>query len=111
MTLPHESQPSPVSATAKQDGDVLTRWAWTERSVWTERMLTALETGVKGGKWFSLIDKVTPERTLKAAFQKVAANQGAAGVDHVTIAMFESHLDDELGRLGEQLRTGSYLPQ
>ena len=34
------------------------RWAWVEPRVWTERMLTALETGIKGGKWFSLIDKV-----------------------------------------------------
>ena len=34
------------------------RWAWTEPAVWTERMLTALEQGVKGGVWFSLIDKV-----------------------------------------------------
>jgi hypothetical protein len=25
-------------------------WPWAEPSVWTERMLTALEQGVKGGK-------------------------------------------------------------
>ena len=30
-------------------------WRWTEPSVWTERMLTALEKGVKGGKWFSSV--------------------------------------------------------
>ena len=29
-----------------------------ERSIWTERMLEALVEGVKGGVWFSLIDKV-----------------------------------------------------
>ena len=69
-------------------------------------MLTALVQGVKGWKWFSLIDKVHPERTLEAAFSQVAANQGAAGVDHVTIAMFETRLDEELRRLSEQLRTG-----
>jgi RNA-directed DNA polymerase len=74
-------------------------------------MLTALEQGVKGGKWFSLIDKVHPERTLRAAFSQVAANQGAAGVDHVTIAMFATHSDDDLRRLSEQLRTGTYRPQ
>ncbi len=60
-------------------------------------MLTALEQGVKGGKWFSLIDKVHPERTLRAAFSQVAANEGAAGVDHVTIAMF----DERSGRGSE----------
>jgi RNA-directed DNA polymerase len=87
------------------------QWGWVELSIWTERMLTALDKGVKGGKWFSLIDKVTPERTLKIAFQKVADNQGAAGVDHVTIPMFEAHRDDELRRLSDQLRTGTYRPQ
>jgi RNA-directed DNA polymerase len=74
-------------------------------------MLAALEQGVKGGKWFSLIDKVHPERTLRAAFSQVAANEGAAGVDHVTITMFEAHLDEDLGRLSERLRNGTYRPQ
>ena len=26
-------------------------WSWVEPRVWTARMLAALETGVKGGKW------------------------------------------------------------
>ena len=47
-----------MPATAKQAGDIGARWAWVEPAVWTERMLTALENGVKGGKWFSLMDKV-----------------------------------------------------
>jgi hypothetical protein len=29
-----------------------------EASIWTERMVSALRNGVKGGCWFSLIDKV-----------------------------------------------------
>ena len=74
-------------------------------------MLTALEKGVKGGKWFSLIDKVHPETTLSAAFKAAAVNRGAAGVDHVTIENFEEHLDENLTRLSEDLRTGSYRPQ
>src|SRR5262252_4119584 len=32
--------------------------------VWTERMLSALANGVKGGKWFSLMDKVFAPATL-----------------------------------------------
>ena len=43
---------------AKQGREVPQRWDWTEASVWTERMLETLERGIKGGKWFSLIDKV-----------------------------------------------------
>ena len=34
-----------------------------ERYVWSEKMLRTLARGVKGGKWFSLIDKVYSERT------------------------------------------------
>jgi RNA-directed DNA polymerase len=44
-----------------------------EASVWNKRMLAALENGVKGGKWFSLIDKVYRVETLRAAWQKVEA--------------------------------------
>lgn len=56
-------------------------WTWVEKSVWTDRMLAALVNGVKGGKWFSLIDKVCAVSTLKAAWQRVEANRGAAGVE------------------------------
>jgi RNA-directed DNA polymerase len=111
MTKTTEVQPVAVPARAIRAGETPDRWSWVEPTVWTERMLAALEQGVKGGKWFSLIDKVHPERTLRAAFSQVAANQGAAGVDHVTIAMFETHQDDDLRRLSEQLRTGTYRPQ
>ena len=55
-------------------------------------MLTALEDGVKGGKWFSLIDKVYAPGNLAAAFARVAANDGAAGVDHQTVEMYERQL-------------------
>jgi RNA-directed DNA polymerase len=111
MTMTTEIKPEAVSERIRRTGELMRRWGWVELSVWTERMLTALDKGVKGGKWFSLIDKVHPERTLRAAFSQVAENEGAAGVDHVTISMFESHRDEELKRLSDQLRTGTYCPQ
>ena len=111
MTKSTEEQPAAVSAKTRRAREILHLIVQVEPKVWTERMLTALVQGVKGGKWFSLIDKVHPERTLEAAFSQVAANQGAAGVDHVTIAMFETRLDEELRRLSEQLRNGTYRPQ
>jgi RNA-directed DNA polymerase len=88
--------PVAVPVMAKRAGDVqeppgmkTTRdWAWTEPTVWTARMLAALEVGVKGGKWYSLIDKLHPGTTLSSAFEQVKDNKGAAGVDHVTIAQF-----------------------
>src|SRR6266700_968288 len=105
-----EAKPTPVLK-AKQVGEVQARWAWSEPAVWTERMLTALEVGVKGGIWFSLIDKVYQPRNLRAAFAKVKANQGAAGVDHQTIEMFEAILETNLTRVSQQLADGSYRPQ
>ena len=33
------------------------KWVWAEELIRTDSMLTALENGVKGSKWFSLIDK------------------------------------------------------
>ena len=111
MSKPADYQPETVSARIKRAGELMRHWGWAELTIWTERMLTALEQGVKGGKWFSLIDKIYPVRTLNRAFSKVAANQGAAGVDHVTIPMFEDRLDEELERLSDQLRSGTYRPQ
>src|SRR5881409_501452 len=105
-----EERPTPVPE-AKQVGEAQARWAWTEPAVWTERMLTALEVGVKGGIWFSLIDKVYKPRNLRAAFAQVKANQGAAGVDHQTIEMFEADLETNLSKVSQQLADGSYRPQ
>lgn len=96
---------------AKQVEEVRARWAWVEPAVWTTRMLTALEEGVKGGVWFALIDKVFAERNLRAAFQQVAKNDGAAGVDHETVRAFERQLTETIRWLSEKLRTGTYTPQ
>lgn len=111
MNSTKETTPATVPATATQAGEVRARWAWAEPSVWTDRMLTALQTGVKGGVWFSLMDKVFSDRNLFAAYSKVAANDGAAGVDHVTVEDFTRDLTRNLEKLVRQLRDGSYRPQ
>src|SRR5476649_1695456 len=82
-----------------------------EPTVWTARMLATLEQGVRGGRWHSLIDKLYPVATLRAAFAAVSANQGAAGVDYVTIERYASDLDANLERLSVALRNGAYRPQ
>lgn len=106
-----EERPAAVSEGTKQAGEIRARWAWVEPSVWTERMLTALEVGVKGGKWFSLMDKVEALANLRSAFQRVKANGGAAGVDHQTVERFERHLEENLEKLSRSLKDGSYRPQ
>ena len=106
-----EHTPAPVSEATKQAGEIRARWAWVEPRIWTERMLTALEKGVKGGKWFSLIDKVYVPAVLHVAFQQVKTNGGAPGVDRQTIEMFEKRLGENLRRLSDQLQKGTYRPQ
>jgi RNA-directed DNA polymerase len=110
MTEPTEDRPAIVPL-AQQAGEILSRWRWVEPSAWTVRMLTTLERGVEGGKWFRLFDKVFSERNLLAAFQQVASNDGAAGVDHVSVAQFERGLPETLWEVSDQLRLGTYRPQ
>lgn len=105
-----ENKPAAVPAWVKQAEEIHGRWPWVERSVWNERMLQALENGVKGGKWFSLIDKVWNQDNLSAAWMKAWANQGSAGVDGQSIRQFTSKLSQELERLQVELKSGQYRP-
>jgi RNA-directed DNA polymerase len=86
------------------------RYGYADDSVWTDRMLAALDHGVQGGVWHSLIDKVWRLPNLASAWRKVARNQGSAGVDHVTTEMFERHAPEHLSRLSAHLRQGTYEP-
>jgi len=111
MNRATDDNPATVPTTTKQAGEVRARWAWAEPSVWTDRMLTALEQGVKGGIWFSLIDKVYAPANLLASYAKVAANGGAPGVDHVTVEDFTKPLARNLEKLAAHLKDGIYRPQ
>lgn len=95
---------------SKQVGDTHNRdkWKWVEPSVWMERMLTALEEGVKGGKWFALMDKVYSGKNLKAAWGKVKANKGVEGIDRQSIEAFQANEDKYLEELQESLRENRY---
>lgn len=82
-----------------------------ERGVWSERMLLALERGIKGNQWFSLIDKVYAERTLAIAWEKVHANAGACGVDGISVEFFQKDSQKRLLAVREQIMEGSYVPK
>ena len=73
-------------------------------------MLTALERGVKGNRWFSLIDKVSGDGTLELAWAKVRSNAGGSGVDRITVERFAKDCPRGLLDLQEQLRMASYQP-
>lgn len=106
-----QGNPAIVSEEAKRAGEARDRWSWAEGTVWTERMLTALEKGVKGGRWYSLMDKVYSRGNLEAAFAQVKRNKGSAGVDHQTIEKFERRLDENLEHVAQTLKDDSYRPQ
>lgn len=99
--------------TAEPVSEIRARWAWVEPSVWTDRMLEALERGINGveeSKWFCLIDKVFNLANLMSAWLKTADKNGAAGVDHVTVKGYSKQLESNLSRVRDQLAAGRYHP-
>jgi len=105
---------SSVSETTKQDASVLescVQRKFTPAPLWTAAMLAALQRGVKGGKWHSLIDKVSRLDTLMLGWTQVERNAGAAGVDRVSVERFAQARDYYLAEVASTLRDGSYRPQ
>jgi RNA-directed DNA polymerase len=105
------SETAEVLGRAKQAEFTPTQWDWVDRTVWTERMLAALGNGVKGNKWFSLIDKVYRQSTLQAAWEQVRANRGAAGIDRQSIEGFAANAERYLNELAKELQEGRYQAQ
>ncbi len=83
---------------------------WAEASIWTDRMVSALVMGVKGDKWFSLVDKVFRLETLEAAWLKVARNKGSSGIDGQSLERFAAGEALYLSELHESLKSGAYTP-
>jgi RNA-directed DNA polymerase len=73
-------------------------------------MVSALVNGVKGGKWYSLMDKVIRPATLEAAWRTVARDKGAAGADGQSIERFAAQAERYLRELHDHLEDGSYRP-
>jgi len=73
-------------------------------------MVATLERGIKGGKWYSLIDKVWKLENLQSAARQVRSNKGAAGVDGVSCEVYFKAEPRRLERLQEKLKTGIYQP-
>jgi RNA-directed DNA polymerase len=94
-----------------RQGEEIPVIAGMETSIWTERRVSALVNGVKGGKWFSLMDKVSAAKTLALAWGKVQANKGVAGVDKQSVERFAFKSEIYLRELHEALSQGRYRPQ
>lgn len=74
-------------------------------------MLAALDNGVKGKRWYSLIDKIARQSTLEAAWQRVKRNRGAAGIDGQSITRFAARAEIYLDELAQALSDGTYRAQ
>ena len=111
MTGRTEDPPTGVPEGATQVGSVGRNGDGPNRASGQTVCWQPLENGVRGGKWFSLIDKVYALPNLCAAVDKVHGNKGAAGVDHVTVEMFVQDLETNLKKLHKGLKEGTYHPQ
>ena len=96
---------------AKQGREVPPQWAWTEASVWTERMLATLERGNKENKWYSLIDKVWKMENLQSAVANVVRNKSKHKPDGQRCWRYAEQKDRRLPALQDRLRRGEYQPQ
>jgi RNA-directed DNA polymerase len=96
---------------AKQGREVAPQWAWTEAVVWTERMLATLEGGIKGGKWYSLIDKVTKMENLQRAAEKVAAGKSLKKPDGRKCRRYAEESVWRLPTLQRRMQNGEYQPK
>ena len=113
MTEPKEAkQPPIVPSKATQGGEALRgNWDWVEGTVWTLRMLGALERGVKENRWFSLIDKVWKEANLQSAVNKVVQNKGSAGIDGLEVKQLAEQAPKIIAEVQKQLQEQSYQPK
>lgn len=96
---------------AKQGREVHPKWEWTEAAVWTERMLTTLERGIKGGKWYSLYDKVWKTENLMRAVEKVVEGKSTKKPDGRRCREYAEASEQRVPRLQQSLRQGDYHPK
>lgn len=78
---------------------------------WTPAMVAAISPLRESGrKWYSLYDKVSAPDVLRWAWDQVAANRGAAGVDGQSVQAFGAQVDLRLAELRRLLVQRRYAP-
>jgi len=107
--MEQEDEPSILRKARKEGAAELS--SWVKPVVWSERMLEALERGVQGQAWYTLIDKVYQGMNLEEAYERVNRNGGSAGIDHVSVKKFGEQKQAELQKLAKSIKTGTYRAQ
>jgi RNA-directed DNA polymerase len=62
-------------------------------------------------KHHSLIDKIYSPRNLANAWKRVRSNKGCAGIDRLSVEVFEQNAERFLLKIHELLKEGRYTPQ
>ncbi|WP_407119254.1 group II intron reverse transcriptase/maturase [Bradyrhizobium sp. LMG 9283] len=58
-----------------------------------------------------LIEKIVSRANMMAAYHRVVANKGAAGIDRMTVEQLQPYLKEHWLRIKEELLEGRYRPQ
>ena len=74
-------------------------------------MLETLVRGIKGDRWYSLIDKVWKRENLERAVEKVAQGKSQAKPDGRRCRQYAEESSRRLPPLQAQLQSGHYWPQ
>jgi len=74
-------------------------------------MLATLERGIKGDKWYSLMDKVWKMENLQSAVANVVPNKSKHKPDGQRCWRYAGQQDWRLPALQDKLRKGDYQPQ
>lgn len=101
----------PVAPSPRQLEGLRAQLSLESNAIWTDRMLEALQKGVKGNRWYSLMDKVWNPSHLRLGAWQVIRNDGAPGIDHRSCQQLEEELSSEVSLLERRLREGTYQPQ
>ncbi len=91
---------------------------WSRYPAWTHAMRDALSRIRKAcGKWHTLIGRMYDPSLIEAAWNRLDRRIGGprrrrgAGVDGVTVQWFKRQAKEEIPRLAQELRSGSYRPR
>ena len=57
-----------------------------------------------------LMEEIVSRANMMAAYHRVMANKGAAGIDRMTVEQLQPHLKEHWPRIREELLEGRYRP-
>ncbi len=111
-----KNKPEAVPERATRDGEILLRWGWVEpRGLDRADVDGFLETGVKGGRWGSAVDRqgIYPDANSGRGVSPSRGQQGVCRVvDHVTVDGFNAPPGRAPGETQRRSTcSGDYQPQ